>query len=308
MQDNAGMSATVHFTVKYDSPALHDHQMDVRELAPALIALSDLLDAANKSVFPDAAEVRVNVRGNFKGGSFGVDLIAVQSIGQQIVDLLAGKEATATANLLSLLTGLGLLGSGGLIGLIKFLAGRKPNKIHTSGDKVVFEIVEDETIESYEVDLITVKLYQTRIVRQSLARVVKPLERDGIDVFSTGKDGVTQNVVTDEELYCFLISASEADVVSDTVSAGVLLQIESAVFREGNKWRFSDGANTFFAEITDSAFVSGVNEGLERFGKGDLLVVDLRRTQFMTDGGLKTEFVIEKVVARKPPQQHKLLT
>ncbi len=28
------MSATVHFSIKYDGPALASHQMDVRELAP----------------------------------------------------------------------------------------------------------------------------------------------------------------------------------------------------------------------------------------------------------------------------------
>ena len=57
------MTAAVHFSIKYDGPALASHQMDVRELAPALIALSDLLEQANKAALPDAPEVRVDVRG-----------------------------------------------------------------------------------------------------------------------------------------------------------------------------------------------------------------------------------------------------
>lgn len=282
--------------------------MDVRELAPALIALSDLLDASNKAIFPDAAEVRVNVRGNFKGGSFGIDLMAVQSVGRQIIDLLAGTEATATANLLALLTGIGILGNGGLIGVIKFLAGRKPSRIRTENNKTTFEVFETETIESYEVDLITGKLYQTRIVRQSLAAVLKPLEREGVDVFSTGKDGITQNVVTDAELPWFIASASESDVVSDTVSHGVVLQIQSAVFKEGNKWRFSDGSNTFYAAITDPVFLGNINQGQARFGKDDILVVDLRRIQLMTDNGLKTEYSVEKVLTHKARPQQTLLS
>lgn len=125
------MSATAHFSIKYDGPALATHQMDVRELAPALIALSELLEQANKTAYPDAPEVRVNVRGNFKGGSFGVDLIAVQSVAQQMVSLFSGSEATAAANLFGILGGIGLVGTGGagVIGVIKWLRGRKPSAI-----------------------------------------------------------------------------------------------------------------------------------------------------------------------------------
>ncbi|MDZ4123372.1 MAG: hypothetical protein U1E02_04220, partial [Hydrogenophaga sp.] len=101
------MSAKFHFSIKYDGPTLASHQMDVRELAPALIALSELLEHANKAAYPDANEVRVNVQGNFKGGSFGVDLIAVQTVAQQIVSLLNGDDATAASNLLGILGGLG---------------------------------------------------------------------------------------------------------------------------------------------------------------------------------------------------------
>ena len=303
IDDNQGMSAAVHFSIKYDGPALVSHQMDVRELAPALIALSELLEQANKAAFPDAAEVRVNVQGNFKGGSFGVDLIAVQNIAQQIVAMFSGPEATAAANLLAILGGIGLLGSGGLIGVIKWLRGRKPSSIRFEGDKTIFEIIEAETIETFEVDLVAGKLYQSRVVRQSLAKVIKPLEREGVDVFATGLDGATQTVVTKSEVSAFLIAASEADVVSDTIAEGVLLQIESAVFKDDNKWRFHDGSAAFFAEIADQDFLARINSGSERFGKGDVLIVDLRRVQSVSDNGLKLEYQIVRVREHRAPLQ-----
>ncbi|MDP2417613.1 hypothetical protein [Hydrogenophaga sp.] len=300
------MSAKFHFSIKYDGPALASHQMDVRELAPALIALSELLEHANKAAYPDANEVRVNVQGNFKGGSFGVDLIAVQTVAQQIVSLLNGDDATAASNLLGILGGLGLIGGGGVIGLIKWLRGRKPSTIRTVGGKVVFELLDAEQKETFEVDLIAGKLYQTRVVRQTLARVVKPLEREGVDVFACGKDGTTQSVVTSDERVWFDMAASEADVVSNTVRQHVLLQIESAVFKDDNKWRFHDGSNAFFAEIADRAFVDRINAGDERFGKGDVLIADLRIIQSVTDSGLKQEYLIEKVHAHRDPLQQKL--
>lgn len=301
------MTAAVHFSIKYDGPALSSHQMDVRELAPALFALSSLLEESSKAAFPEGNEVRVNVQGNFKGGSFGVDLIAVQTIGQQIVTMLSGPQATAAANLFAILSGIGLLGTGGLIGLIKFLRGRKPTSIRTEGDQVVFEVRETEVIESFTVDLVAGRLYKSRIVRQSLAKVVKPLERDGIDVFACGKDGKTQAVVEKSDLPFFQIAASEADIVSDNLVENVLLQIESAVFKEDNKWRFHDGATAFFAEISDPLFIARIESGAERFGKGDVLVVDLRRIQTVTDNGLKLEYIIERVREHRAPLQARLL-
>lgn len=302
------MTASVHFSIKYDGPALQNYQMDVRELAPALIAFSNLLEEANKAAFPDASEVRVNVQGNFKGGSFGVDLIAVQTIAQQLVSMLSGPAATAAANLLAILGGLGLVtaGGGGLIGLIKWLRGRKPSSIRFDGDKTIFEVVGFEVKESFEVDLVAGRLYQSRIVRQSLAKVLKPLEREGVDLFACGRDGQTETVITNVEVPYFEIAASNTDVVSDSLSEHAVLQIESAVFKDGNKWRFNDGSTSFFAEIIDVDFLAKIESGEQRFGKGDVLIVDLRRIQTISDNGLKAEYFIAKVREHKAPLQARL--
>jgi hypothetical protein len=299
------MSATVHFSIKYDGPALANHQMDVRDLAPALIALSTLLEEANRTLYPNAAEVRVNVNGTFKSGSFGVDVVALQSMTEQIVSIFAGQTATAAANLSGILQGLGLLGGAGagLLALIKWLKGRKPSAVKFIGEKTVFEIRTVEEVETFEVDLAAGRLYQSRIVRQSLAKVIKPLEADGIDYFACGRDGEAESIVTKEDAGYFNVAASEADVISDTLIEKTLLQIESAVFKDGNKWRFNDGTNAFFAEIVDALFLERVNSGEERFGKGDILVVALRRTQSITDVGLKSEYLIERVYEHKAPMQ-----
>lgn len=307
------MSATVHFSIKYDGPALESHQMDVRELAPALIALSNMLEEANRVAFPDSASVKVNVQGNFKGGSFGVDLIAIQSITDQIVSMFSGPEASAFSNLKSILEAIGLIvgtggAGGGLIGIIKWLHGRKPSSIRTSGDRVVFEVVEESISETFEVDLVAGRLYQSRVVRKALANVVKPLERDGIDIFASGQDGQTAEVIRKDDAPWFTVAESDADIVSDTVAEHVLLQIESAVFKDDNKWRFSDGSGSFFAEVADPIFVNKINSGDERFGKGDVLIVDLRRIQTISDNGLKMEYSIIKVHEHRAPLQRQLLS
>lgn len=44
--------------IRYDGPALADHSMDVADLAPALMALSDLLKIANTYMNGDRAGVK----------------------------------------------------------------------------------------------------------------------------------------------------------------------------------------------------------------------------------------------------------
>ena len=282
--------------------------MDVRELAPALIALSNMLEEANKVVFPDSGNVKVNIHGNFKGGSFGVDLIAVQTIADQIVSILSGPEAAAFSNLKTILESLGLIGCAGcgLVGLMKWLRGRKPSAIRTEGDQIIFEITEESSVETFGVDLVAGKLYQSRVVRKALANVVKPLAREGIDIFASGRNGKTAEVIRKEDAAWFEVSESDADIVSDTLSEHVLLQIDSAVFKDDNKWRFNDGSSSFFGEIADPGFIEKINSGVERFGKRDVLVVDLRRVQTVTDHGLKMDYSITRVHEHRLPLQQKL--
>jgi len=184
--------------------------------------------------------------------------------------------------------------------------GTQTNQYPDGRDKAIFECRSEETLEIFEADPATGKLYKTRTVRQALAKVIKPVQKEGIDVFAVGKNGITQTAVTKDEADFFEMAVSDEDVVSDILQNKVLLQIESAVFKEGNKWRFNDGAAQFFAEIADEDFLSKINSGQERFGKMDVLEVDLQRIQKITDNGLKTANIIVKVHRHMDPLQTRL--
>ena len=46
-EDDASMSESKGFRIKYDGEALADHSIEINDLAPALIAVSDLIQEAN---------------------------------------------------------------------------------------------------------------------------------------------------------------------------------------------------------------------------------------------------------------------
>ena len=297
-----GTSNHQPFKVIYDGPALAEHRMDVRDLAPALIAIADLFTSANKELNSENTEVRLEVRGSFKAGSFHSELIFVQSLASQIRDLFAGPSANAFSNALAILAALGIVGGGGLIGLIRTLRGRKPQRTEPEGTNTRVWISE---LESFIVEEAIYRLYQNRAVRISLQKALSPLEREGISSFGIVRGDAVELSIENDELDAFSMSDDPGEVVTDTIAHKVLL-LESVVFKDGNKWRVHDGSFAFFAALDDEQFIAKVDAG-ERFGKGDVLVVDLRQTQIITDEGLRNEYRIVKVREHRAPLQPALI-
>ncbi|MFC0573707.1 hypothetical protein [Paraburkholderia solisilvae] len=294
------MSNHQQFHVLFDGPALIEHRMDVRDLAPALIAIADLLTAANHELNGEAASLRVHVNASFKAGSFGIDLVATQHLLSQIRSIFSGSGATAISNGYAIMTMVGFIGSGGLIGLLRRLKGRRPVRIEQKGEVSAVHVSETESI---EVDFRVIKLYRNKIVRTSLEKVISPLAREGITDFGVVMRDKVVLDVHDDEIASFSACTTEAvaDVVSDTTTHK-LLQIESLTFKDGNRWRVHDGLATFCASIEDPAFLKKIDAG-ERFGKGDVLVVDLRQVQSISGGRLNHESTIVKVLEHRQPLQ-----
>ena len=123
----------------YDGPALASHEMDVRSLAPALLALSDIFEEANAILNGDRARVSVNVKGSFKTGCFGFDLSVSQSVMQSLLNLASSQSVQSAADIASILGFCG--GSGmGLLRVIKWIRGRKIEKIELKGSIAVIHI------------------------------------------------------------------------------------------------------------------------------------------------------------------------
>lgn len=294
------------FHVVYDGPALAEHRMDVRDLAPALVAFADLVTAVNKEINGDAADVRVQVNASFKAGSFGIDLVATQHLLSQLKDIFSGTGAAALSNASGILALIGMtVTSGyGLIQLLLRLGGRKPVRIEQKGEIASVWINQTETV---EVEYNVIRLYRNSVVRASLEKVVSPLERDGIEDFGVVMDGqkVLDIHARDVSSFNAGITEANAEVVSD-VTARKLLQIESLTFKDGNKWRVSDGNATYHVAIEDKEFLAKIDAG-QRFGKGDVLMVDLRQVQSIDGAKLVTASIIVKVIEHRQPLQQSLL-
>jgi len=300
--NSGSMSNHEQFHVVYDGPALDEHRMNIRDLAPALVAIADLFSAANTELNGNSADVRVEVKGNFKSGSFQIELIFTQALLVQLRDMFASSTATAVSNASAILAVVGLVGGGGLIGFLRQLRGRRPEHIEDNGESFSVWMTETEVV---EVSRPVFRLYKTRAVRVFLQKALSPLELEGITSFGVVRGNDIDLDIGSVELAAFAFSDEQEDVVSD-FTGRKLLQIESVTFKDQNKWRVHDGQSAFFTAMDDLDFLAKVNAG-ERFGKGDVLVVDLQHIQTVANGTLRTEFRILKVHQHRAPLQAALI-
>src|SRR4030065_2198251 len=121
------MAEGARFQIYYDGEALRGGAIDARELAPALLALADLVDAANREVTAGRANVNLKIHYDFQRGSFKIDFSLVVTYYQKFIDFFNAPETQAWATLFSILG----ISSFGLFQLIKQSKGKKPSKVVT---------------------------------------------------------------------------------------------------------------------------------------------------------------------------------
>ncbi len=289
------MSHSTFFHIIYDGPALEKSEMDIRELAPALLALSDALEETNAVFNQSRAKVAISVKGSFKTGSFGIDLNLNQDLLNTLLNVIGTEEIKNGATLIAYL-GFGYQSSKGLLAVLKWLRNRAITCIKMDGEKAEI-FVDDEMI---EVEKEVVKLLGNHKVRKALERaIVEPLRREGITSFACTeelKGNKTEfEVITAAESLYFVAPEPEDEEINES-RYETNLQSVSISFQEDNKWRFSDGTNTFYAVVADADFIEKVQKNEIFFAKDDILRVQLYMRQTLTANGIKSDYIVEKVL------------
>ncbi len=287
------MNESAKFEVIYDGPALKNSEMDVKELAPALVAIADLIEETNRVVNKGKTRILVKIKGGVKSGSIGIELVLAQA-----VDLLTSSEVDAGFRILELLGLAYGIQKVGLAKLLQWLKKRVITKITTLENGKVQILVNNDSV---EVEKEVLELLKNIQIRQNFeTAITNPLSNEGIDNFRTEFGNKEFLNIAKNEKECFVAPPIEDDLISEIIFS-TKLNLVSITFLEGNKWKFSDGSAVFFAEIKDDTFIDRVQNNEEIFAKDDILSVKLRKVQWNTIKGLKTEYEVLNVFDHKQP-------
>lgn len=283
--------------IAYAGRAVDTGAMAINELAPALLAFSDLVDEANKVLNNDGSKVNVYVKSNFQKGSFEINLEIARTLSDQIKMMFNVSHNYTVTEILGYIGLASTLSGVSVLELIRWLKGRKIKKA-TKLDKDTIRIfIESEQEEHIDVSTNGVKLFRSMKIRKAFEGMLSPLETDGIDAFEV-RDKETDRTsikVSKDEASFYKKPDIESETLTNEFTNRILLRVSSVNFEQNLKWRFDNGDTKFYATVEDEQFVAEVENGEVSFFKGVSLDVDLKTVQTMYDDNIKTEYSVVKV-------------
>jgi hypothetical protein len=296
--DIENMNSNASFQVVYDGPAVEQGEMDVRDLAPALMSLGWLIEDANHRINGDERPVSVRFKAVEKG-SLIVNLALDVSLWQTFTGLFTSPESSAVEQLLSIVTGVGTVAGavgGSIFWAIKKLRGRNIESVTPGSNNTVYVLLQGDNA-TVQLNRIAFDMAQDPRVRMEASKVIKPLEKEGVEEFYLQTGGIApdpEQKITKEDLPFFL-NEERPDQVED-VSVVLLQLIHPDLTDANSKWRFTDGNGRFNASIGDTAFLQQVQSRTLLFGHGDAIRAELVRRQAMRGSQLRTEYEIRRVL------------
>jgi hypothetical protein len=276
--------------LRYSGPAVESGQMDVYEVSANMIAFSDFVVLLSKSAFDDTVETRASVAG-FGRGSFVTDIVF--NVAGACSAVFAALPAVDPKTLWLVLKE--------ALALWKHLKGAPPTKVEDAGPQLS---VTNNNGQVIQVTHATVNVVFSEKGTASAHRFIgQALSRHGVDAVEIASSAKEVERVEQAESQYF-VSVAPSEMLTNAV-VKMVLHLESSVFKEGNKWRFFDGQQSFHAAIDDKEFLAKVDAG-EPFRKGDVIVADVRINQTQEGAKLTAERAITKVLEHKerPHQFH----
>lgn len=299
------------FQLAYDGRSVADGTMDVRDLAPALAALGELLNRSNDLLNGESSAVTLRVVAGFDKGSFDVNLLLDQWIRDPAVATLPTLGSLSAQQILDIVLGTYDKAKGVITGaakIYKAAKGERPTEtkqgINANTNILVFG--SNNTIIT---DPATARLYNDERVRDAITRAAEPLLKDGVDNLKVKRSN--RIVETLERPDVGQLSGSDLTTIArpemPNPSRDIWVRVVKPNF-DGGRWSFHDGSAKFGAELEDKAFQARVNSREQGFFAGDTFLVRIRSEQHIDKkGNLTTRNVVEKVLDfRRSPRQHPL--
>lgn len=300
-----GIMTKARFEIAFEGNPFNSGEIDVRDLAPTLLAFGTLIQSANRALNGDRADARLSVSSTEKG-SFVAALVTDVSWLTDMLDAVTANPGRVVAadQLMDLLIKGGTIIGGGALGVVGFFAavkklrGRRPESVEPIGDGTT-RITVGKTI--LIVMNPVVNLLKDLPTREALEEIgIRASKVEGLRSLRIGLEN--DGVRIDKSDLPSLCVPPEPDEPDTQVShREAWLRIVSVHFRDGYKWRFSDGGERpFTAEMEDADFRNRVQEGHVALNANDAIRCRIREVQSLSATSLTKTLFIEEVLDHRP--------
>lgn len=284
--------SVARMTAHYEGDALRNHEIDVRQLGPALVGLSQSFERAQALVNPDY-RIKLNAKATSEG-SVVIDLIV--RIMNDVVPLLSSDEVSATANAIEI--GAFVFGGIRLASNAVYHHG-KPKKVEgTERDDSKIDIkYPDGTIErAYPESL---EMIGDPGFVKGVKDATAPALCDGIDCIEFHLPNVSETVTQEDAEAIDSYDVSDNDTIVSEME--MVVQALQPSFQEDGKWRITDGIKKQYVSIDDDAFKKRVLDSVEFLKANDTYKVIMKvEKKLDSKNQLTTRYLaIEKVLDHK---------
>lgn len=253
--------------LEYRGEAVSLGRMSSYDAAKSIIAFSDFMGIVSRRLYGEKVELRTEIQG-FRGESFDTEFVFL--IGGVLTTLLSQQPASPKQVWDFIAAS---------IRAWRHLDGKPPKSVTQDADHAACCYVENHLgAKAY----ITNNVYNL-VVDQRAGEAIKGFVRDplesGLESVRLSTEGGKQEIemIPSGESHAFVPISAETVLTEFTAEMNVVVM--SPDFKEGNKWRFSDGQAEFYAGIEDDAFNGRIARRQIRFGLGDVLRVSMNVKQ-----------------------------
>ena len=229
---NSDDPSLVSFGIKYDGPGLQDGRMSASDAGLAIMSAGRLVERASDRALAGGGQVSLEVDANFRSGSFDIHLTAVGWVGEVI-------STVSIEDLRNIVTM--LFGGGGLLALFKLLRGRQAESVEIDEQGGVVRLTVGG--ENNDVSIDVYNLFLDVETRSAARDLVRPVASAGVDKMVVLPPGDSPLEIWRDEVDWFDLEPSQREIVSELESTRIV-GIVSIVYKEDNKWRFTDTMST----------------------------------------------------------------
>lgn len=284
--------AEYKFYVHYVGGDFYNSRAMVTILTKSLLSLSYTLQKIQHVINPYEPKLSLDIVAKEKG-FFIVYLILDEdnSFASRAMNFLTGQNSKSLRSLISYVDIFG-----DIIDFNKKVFNHKIiNKKKLDNENISFTL-DDNTVVTASEQLL--ELYKDVDARNNVREVLEPLGNGYIDTiyFYHNKK---HKITVDKDDYKAFDILPRINVL-ETSKKTIYLQVISANFQNGRKWKFYDGSNQFTANIKDKDFLESVKKNQQQIGALDTLKVQLETQQYINvEGQLKKEESVVKVLKHK---------